>query len=133
MTNIKISPKHGLNSSLLCCFWCGEPTGIALVGRLPQDAEAPKKIVTDYEPCDKCKENNAMGILLVEGQEVPPRPNMPPIQTKGSINLYPTGNSWVITEEATRRLIDEPMLSSVLIARKTFIDAEVAKKLGLKD
>ena len=51
--SIKISPKYGVNPSLINCFFCGESKGIALMGKLKNDAEAPKECVMDYEPCDK--------------------------------------------------------------------------------
>ena len=36
-------------------FWCGKERGeLALLGKLPGDAEAPKNVVLDYEPCDCC-------------------------------------------------------------------------------
>ena len=64
--SIKLSEKHGVNPSLTVCFWCGEHTGIALLVRLPGDKEAPKEIIADYEPCDKCKEQWNKGIPIIE-------------------------------------------------------------------
>ena len=47
---IKVSPKHGLNPTIPICFWCGKERGeVALLGRLPGDAEAPKNVVLDYD------------------------------------------------------------------------------------
>ena len=69
---IKLSPKHGLNPSMDMCFWCGEPKGILLMGRIHEkkgdhtDVEAPKGMVTSLEPCDKCKENFKLGIRIIE-------------------------------------------------------------------
>lgn len=63
---ITLSPKHGLNPSLLVCPLCGEETnGLALLGRINNktrhaDIEAPKYI-TDNKPCEKCQK------LLDEG------------------------------------------------------------------
>ena len=43
---IQVSPKHGLNPTIPVCFWCGKERGeVALLGRLPGDAEAPKNVV----------------------------------------------------------------------------------------
>lgn len=59
---IKLSEKYGVNPTIPVCFWCGESKNeIALLGRLGdarkgEDIEAPKNMVLDYEPCDKCKE-----------------------------------------------------------------------------
>ncbi len=51
--SIELSPKHGINPSLMKCFICGKDTGIALLGKLKDDAEAPKEIYNDL--CDECK------------------------------------------------------------------------------
>ncbi len=53
---IKVSPKHGVNPTIPICFWCGEEKGeIALLGKLPGDAEAPRNMVLDYEPSGRTK------------------------------------------------------------------------------
>ena len=69
---IKLSPKHGVNPSMDLCFWCGQPKGIILCGRMHEkkgdrtDVEAPKGMVMNLEPCDKCKENFNLGVQIVE-------------------------------------------------------------------
>jgi hypothetical protein len=53
--SIKVSEKHGVNSSLVVCFYCGEETGeIALLGKLPEDKEAPRYVLLNIEPCEHC-------------------------------------------------------------------------------
>lgn len=51
---MRISQKHGVNPSLMCCPVCGKETGVALLGQLKDDAEAPRYI-SDSEPCEKCR------------------------------------------------------------------------------
>ena len=69
---ITISPKHGVNPSMDLCFWCGQPKGLILCGRMHEkkgdqtDVEAPKGMVMNLEPCDKCKENFNLGVQIVE-------------------------------------------------------------------
>ena len=63
---ITLSKKHGINPSLDICFWCGEPKGLALCGRMKGDAEAPKQMVTSLNPCDKCREKFKLGVHLIE-------------------------------------------------------------------
>lgn len=63
---ITLSKKHGLNPSLDICFWCGEPKGIALCGKMKGDVESPKNMVTSLEPCDKCREKFMLGVHLIE-------------------------------------------------------------------
>lgn len=65
--SIRFSEKHGVNPSLLVCLVCGKDTGVALVGRLPYDKEAHRKM-SDRGPCEACEEKfeeyKAMGFLL---------------------------------------------------------------------
>ena len=51
--SITLSPKHGVNPSIIICPICKKDTSIALFGRLKGDAEAPKRI--EGELCDECK------------------------------------------------------------------------------
>ena len=41
---ITISPKYGLNPSIVICPVCKKDTSLALFGRLKGDAEAPKTV-----------------------------------------------------------------------------------------
>ena len=52
--SIELSPKHGINPSLLKCFICGKDIGIALLGKLKNDAEAPKEMING-ELCEECQ------------------------------------------------------------------------------
>lgn len=67
--SIKISPKHGVNPTIPICFFCGEEKQeIALLGKIggkSEDLEAPRHMVLDYEPCDKCKEQMKLGVVLI--------------------------------------------------------------------
>ncbi len=91
---IPISPQHGVNPSICLCAFCRKPKGIALLGRLPKDEEAPKEVISDYEPCDECKEHFAKGVLIVEVTETPNGTYQPPIAE----NAYPTGR-WFVADE----------------------------------
>lgn len=42
--SIKLSPKHGVNPSILHCICCGKDYGIAMLGKLKGDKEAPKDL-----------------------------------------------------------------------------------------
>lgn len=50
--NIKISPKYGVNPSITVCPVCKKETGIALMGKMKGDVEAPK--FTTGSLCDEC-------------------------------------------------------------------------------
>lgn len=70
--SIRLSEKHGVNPSLLCCFVCGKEIGVALLGKLSNDKEAPKKIANG-ELCDDCKEKIKNGyVAVVEVPDVEP-------------------------------------------------------------
>ena len=84
---IKLSPKHGLNPSMQLCFWCKEPMGVALLGKLPGDKEAPHDIILGYHPCDKCKSQWDQGVTILEVTETCPIEGAPPFQD----NLWVTG------------------------------------------
>lgn len=52
--SIKLSPKHGVNPSMVKCVVCGKDAGILLNGKLRGDVEAPKYVITG-DLCDECK------------------------------------------------------------------------------
>ena len=55
---VRISPKHGLNPCIPVCVFCGEEKNeVAILGMLKNDKEAPRNVILDYEPCEKCKAN----------------------------------------------------------------------------
>lgn len=115
--SIKISKKHGLNPSLVCCFFCGEEKEIALFGKIDKlDSVAPSRVVLGYDPCDKCKEKFKEGILVIECiEEV--FDNRPLIQQ----GLYPTGRWCVLREEAVCRMINNTSLLDDILERKTML------------
>lgn len=115
--SIRLHPKHGLNPTMKVCFWCGEETGEILLLGAAYEKQAPMRMVTDYEPCEKCKEAFAQGITLMEATETLKGPE-------------PTGNYWVITEEAAKRIFSGNSYEDVLHHKRAFIDREAATKLG---
>ena len=116
MSSIKISEKHGVNPSLDVCFWCGKDKGVALFGRMKGDAEAPRRAVTSYDPCDECEEKFGFGVALVEVAEYPREEGMPPIDK--SRGFYPTGRWLVMKKDAADRLFN------LEIEKRAFIDVE---------
>lgn len=63
--SIVLSPKHGVNPSLMQCFFCMGASGVALLGKLSGDEEAPRMICLDYQPCSECEEHMKNGVILV--------------------------------------------------------------------
>ena len=130
MSNIKLSPKHGVNPCVPTCFWCGKDKNeVALLGRLLDDAKAPHNAVMDYEPCDDCKAGMAQGITLVEATDKPYRDH-PPMRENPP--AYPTGCWVVVTEDAMRRwLKPSEMLDDVLKQRRALLDPVTWDAIGL--
>ena len=63
--SITLSPKHGVNPSILHCECCGKEYGIGLAGKLKGDAKAPKEVM--YGFCDDCqKVIDQGGVMIVE-------------------------------------------------------------------
>ena len=62
---ITVSPKHGLNPSITHCEICGKEIGIALFGKLKDDAEAPKDVAMGL--CDDCQNVvDQHGLMVIE-------------------------------------------------------------------
>ena len=126
--SIRISPKHGLNPTIPVCFFCGkEKNELILMGRLKDDAEAPKNTFFDYEPCEECRKKFEQGILLIGVSETSPD-GRPPI-AKG---VYPTGVYAVVKREAIERLFGPEEAAPALKAGKALMDEKELKViLGL--
>lgn len=109
--SIKLSPKHGVNPCIPICCWCGkEKNEIVLLGKLKEDAEAPRNAVLDYEPCEECQAKFNMGVVLIEVTKNQPNKNVMPIQEQYGIPLYPTFRYSVIKLEAAKRLFENETL-----------------------
>lgn len=79
--NIKLSPKYGLNPTILLCPVCGKETNeLALVGRLKGDVEAPKYSLGN-NMCDSCKEHVQQGHRFLIEVEEETEPSSVPTRT----------------------------------------------------
>lgn len=69
---ITLSKKHGLNPSVMVCPICGKKRGIAILGHIKGDKEAPRYIQGDI--CDECKarvaDNKCYVIAVGEDQRL---------------------------------------------------------------
>lgn len=78
--SIQLSPKYGVNPSMIVCAFCEEVVEAALLGKLSyerakrlfpnitfhehgDDVKAPKKFCASVVPCEKCREK---GIFFLE-------------------------------------------------------------------
>ena len=68
--SIRLSPKHGINPSILHCICCGKDYGVAMLGKLKNDVEAPRDIYQGL--CNDCegvvKQGGAMIIEVGDGE-----------------------------------------------------------------
>lgn len=105
--NIKLSPQHGLNPTIPVCFWCGkEKNEVALMGKMDkQDSAAPKHLIVDYEPCDKCKELFSKGVHVIGVTPKPITQGQFPIMQDPE--MYPTGSMFVAPKEWMRAFLKE--------------------------
>lgn len=63
--SITLSPKYGVNPSITHCECCGKEIGIALLGKLKGDKEAPRDVYMGLcEDCQKVIDQD--GLLVVE-------------------------------------------------------------------
>lgn len=121
--SIKISKKHGVNPTIPICFWCGkEKNEIALLGRLPNDVEAPRStwLLGDYEPCDSCKELRKQGIDLIEASDHPVIHSNQPVYHE----LYPTGRHIILKENAVRSIFSPKTAETLREVGMGFLDSE---------
>ena len=71
---IELSPKHGVNPSVTRCECCGKDYGVALLGKLKNDEEAPREIY--YGFCDDCqKVIDQGGVMVIEVKDGEKSPN----------------------------------------------------------
>lgn len=121
---IRLSPKYGVNPSVMKCFYCGEAFGVALPGLLRGDREAPHSAVWDMTPCDRCRDVMKEGILLVS---IDPEKSDP---KEGIGGFWRTGRVVGLKEEAFTRIIaDEGLKKFGLKNRWMFISDEALDKL----
>lgn len=119
--SIRVSKKHGVNPSLLQCFYCIKDVGVALMGKLPGDKEAPRRVCADKEPCDECKKHMEAGIILISVRE-----------DDATMNPYRTGGWVVLREDAVRRIVQPVELAQhICWVRFAFVTDEAWATLGL--
>ena len=126
--SIKLSEKYGVNPTIQICFWCGAEIGVALMGRIGkknEDIKAPKYSALDYEPCDKCKENMALGFTIMEATFEPNDVTSVPLQE----NTYPTSRWIVVKDDAAKQILSVDTTKY----HKAFVDTELFGWLTKQD
>ena len=98
--SILLSPKHGVNPSVLHCVCCGKDYGVALLGKLKGDKEAPRDIYQGL--CDDCKGViDKGGVMIIEVKN----------GESSSKNPYRTGRIVGVSKDfKERNYIENPMV-----------------------
>lgn len=127
MQGVKLFTQHGANPTTPVCFWCGnERNEIALPGRIGdgrkgEGIEAPKSVVLDYEPCDKCRAAMEAGFTVMEATKNSNDASAVEIQD----GVYPTGRFAVLTISAAERVFGGTAKNN----KKVFLDSEIFSKM----
>jgi hypothetical protein len=123
---IRVSEKHGVNPALEQCYICGDDKGVVLFGRLPGDVEAPRQVVMDKDPCDKCRGLMKQGVILISVREEPA------VKGGKQEEPYRTGKLVVVRDAFIERVINDPQVrDQILKARVTFVPDAAWDMLGL--
>lgn len=120
---IRLSEKHGVNPMVTKCYVCLEDIGVALLGRLKGDVEAPRSGVIDFEPCDKCKGHMEQAVILISID--------PDKSDKDDQNPYRTGGWVVMAEQWVHRVLPKPIAEDLLKRRVAFVPDADWDALGL--
>lgn len=89
--DIIFSEKHGVNPSITCCPICGKETGLALFGKLKDDAKAPMYVQGD--PCDECQKKFDEGyVAVIAMKSLRERSDMFIFVHRDAINVEVKGN-----------------------------------------
>jgi len=149
MPSTRYSEQHGVNPSIMRCFYCGEDFGVALCGRLPDDARAPHAAIFSMDPCPQCEAWMTQGIILIsmrdgEGEKIDrdkkrwdaEQDRLSPTKRAKSGPFIPqpyrTGNLAVVTEDAIREMIaNDELREQVLHCRWLLVEDAVWNMLGL--
>ena len=130
---VRLSKEHGVNPTIPICFWCGrEKNEVALLGKLPNDEEAPRSmwIFGDYEPCEECRKTREQGVDLIEATLVPAlNEKQPPIMENENGGIYPTGRHIVFKDHVIREIIEADKADILCEKRMGFVDPETMEQL----
>jgi hypothetical protein len=123
---IRLSENYGVNPSIEQCYYCLRDKGVVLFGWLKGDAEAPRQVCLNMEPCNDCAKLMRQGIIVISirnGEKPPAAGEMP--------NPHRTGGWCVVQEDAVRRILKKGrLLDTVLRRRFMFVEDEAYDRCG---
>jgi len=149
---IVLSNKYGGNPSMNLCYYCQkEVSDILLMGRMRDDAEAPRQMTYHMDPCNKCREFMQQGVILIEvtSEEEMVKVEQEQREWQNQYGYLPdrkkpfpgyfipnptrAGGWWVVKDDLIRRTIGREMADYIIKHRWCFLPTEAAKALGLRD
>ena len=134
MSSILLSPKHGVNPTIPCCFFCGKQKNeIVLTGRrskrnergrvVDNDVAMPMSgLVFNREPCDECRKLMELGVILISVDES---------KSDDLANPYRTGGWAVVKDVALKSVQPKSLRDYILAKRVAFVPDDAWDKLGL--
>lgn len=64
--SVRLHREHGLNPTIPICIFCGEDRNELVLLSAAYKDEAPRHMVMDLKPCDKCEEMLKTHIAFIE-------------------------------------------------------------------
>ena len=128
--SIRLHPKYGVNPTIPVCFWCGQEFNeVAMLGNAYK-AEAPIRMVLNYNPCAKCAAGMATGITCIEVDDAKTL-NRPGFTEDGAFaQIAPTGAYMVVKEESLDKMpFNKEHIDAMRAGRKAFIERAVFQSL----
>lgn len=127
-SRITPSPQHGVNPSMALCFFCGESKGLVMLGKLKDDAKAPREGIYDYQPCDKCAENWKKGTPIIRCTSAPVYDRPPIVE-----GAWPTG-AWCVIDNAVAEemLVDKDKVGKPLLMEASIYDKMIKADNALR-
>lgn len=120
---MKLDPKFGVNPSIDSCFWCGKDKDIILFGASYKEngktVEAPRNVVSNYEPCLDCEKTFKQGIHFIECSEEF-IDNRLPLKTDKGRKVYPTGRWCVANRNYFPNLTEGTILTDITTFTELF-------------
>lgn len=123
-----LDPQHGVNPSMLQCFYCMKDFGVALLGKqgakirkaladsgtdpgYGDERQAPRRVCLDRRPCPECEGYMERGIILISARD----------SDADEDNPYRTGAWVVVSEDFIRRVLSPEMAALLLEKRFSFV------------
>lgn len=114
--------------SMVKCFWCGGDKGEIAIGEQLKAEEAPRYIITGYDPCQECVDQIADNIRFIEVVNSNPD-GRPALHSTDGRDFFPTGRMLLLSRESSAKLLTKDVVEDVLKAGQTLVGLEGFEKI----